>query len=364
MKSILTYLFLLSFVWLSGCAVEEAPSLDHAIIQEKEDELVEYQLRWKVNGEEDEGFVADMLLYFSESEDMDDAVLSESLGKVTLSYQDFYGHQRIVPSYREDIFNAYRYYLGAAFHGMNNPDASVSFPLHIEYAIDIVNQKTGVIIKTIEGDFEVTESMKSKTTVHYTYTMDVVQESEHSLDHWEEGHPQIFSLRQLAEPITVSRESDVVRTNTFANDANLHVELLWKVNGQGHGFEEVDLDLFAHDTNNSNIFFPEDLDFHSRYAGVYEGFTVSPSATFLKLGVPEKVGFNFCGKELAGAATIDYMLNVYQIDGKIKRKTIFGSFTSPPAAADEMTFYFPASITRTTGSYTIQTITPTQVWKP
>jgi hypothetical protein len=355
MKFRIFFMFVLTTAGFS-CSVEEAPELDHLMIYEKPDEHTEIKLSWKVNGQADEGSVADIMLYISESVDMSEAQLSESLGKVSVSYFDFLGNQRIVPSRKSDMFNAYRYYVGIAYHGLNNP-AGVSFPLEIDYKIEIANEATGAVITTIEDTFVIESSDRELTNIKYTYTLDFF-ENEPETSH------QNYSLRELAEPIIVQRESDVERTNTFVASKNLYAELQWKVNGETSGFEKIDMDLVLHNTANTNIDDLGDLDAVSAVDNSYEGFTIFPDNTYFTPPAPERIGFYFYENYSTEPAAVEYTFILYQFDGNIKRHVISGSFETPPVEPNVGTFYFVANIRKIDDTYVVEPLATPMQWTP
>jgi hypothetical protein len=342
---------------LASCTVEEAKDLDRFMIYEKQDELTEFRLSWKTNGLADEGTTSDIWLYISESEDMDDAAVSQLLGKLSVSGFDYRGYQRIVPSRRSELFDAYRYYVGVAYNGLNNPD-NVTFPLTIEYSIEIVNQKTNDVLKTIDGTFTIEEAKSALTRIEYVYTLDFFENSP-------ETEYRNYSLRQLSEEIVIERQSDVTRTNVFVATKPLYVDLLWKTDGGVKGYRKVDLDLHLHNTNNTAIETYADLDDGSASETNYEGFTISVDEDYLQQNATERIGFSLY--ELEGnlnAAAVDYTFIVYQYDGNIKRMSFSGSFNSPPLNPDPWTFYFVANLKRTGETYTISKLASPFVWTP
>jgi hypothetical protein len=355
MKFRIFVILLLSSAGFS-CSVEEATELDHFMIYEKPDEHTEIKLSWKLNGQADEGAVADIMLYISESEDMSEAQLSESLGKVSVSFFDFMGNQRIVPSRKTDMFDAYRYYIGIAYHGLNNP-GGVSFPLEIDYRIEIANEATGAIIRTIEDNFIIESANQDLTNIKYTYTLDFFENSP-------ETSYQNYSIRKLSEPIIVKRESDVERTNTFVTSKNLYAELQWKVNGEVKGFEKIDMDLVLHNTANTNIDDIGDLDEFSAVEDSYEGFTIFPDNTYFNPPAPERLGFYLYDTFAAEPANVEYAFILYQFDGNIKRYAISGSFQTPPVEPNVGTFYFVANIRKVDGTYVAQPLATPMEWTP
>src|SRR5688572_8669093 len=87
------------FLFVAGCSdVEPAPEVDYFMIREKNEELTEIRLKWKTNGIEDHGTMADVMLYLVEADDMSESIPGTSLNKISLSTIDFKGGQYIVPS--------------------------------------------------------------------------------------------------------------------------------------------------------------------------------------------------------------------------------------------------------------------------
>lgn len=352
---------LIAFAGLSmlvfGCSVEEAPPLEHLTIHEKPDQRIELRLHWTVNGHRDDGMVADMMLYISRSKDMTDATLDERLSQLTPSYFDFYGNHRIIPSSRY-LFHAYRFYVGAAYHGLTDPNADVDFPMNITYTIDVVDQKTGDILHSMEGAMAIQHHTSGTTRIEYLYTMDVI-ENEPETDY------RNYSFRQLAEPITIIRNSDAQYTDTFSTEANLYVELLWTVNGKTPGYSSADLDLFLHDTNDANITSYDDFHAWSLSGDSYEGFRIDPDNAYFSNGIPEKLGLSFY--DIAASetpATIEYLYRIYAYDGTIKRYTIRGQFECPPTTPHPNTYYFHAEIIRNGSTYTVVPLNTPLVWQP
>jgi hypothetical protein len=342
---------------LSSCSVDEAPELDHTLIYEKADEHIELRLRWKANGKADEGMLTDVMLYISRSKDMDNAALDESLGQLTISYPDYYGHERIVPSNRY-LFDAYRFYVGVAYHGLASANAPVSFPLTLDYVIDIVNQKTGDTLRSIEKSMVIASNEPNKTRIAYVYSLDVIENEP-------ETEFRNYSFRELEQPITISRESDVQLTNTFSTEKNLYADLIWKVNGEVKAYRNIDLDLFLHDTNNTNVVNFDDLDDYSSSEDSYEGIMIAPDNNYFKDGIPEKLGFYlFDNINASTPATVEFMYTLYSIDGKIKRCRVSGSFVTPPVEANNGTFYFHANITKNGNTYTVIPLSPALTWTP
>lgn len=342
-----------------GCTeVEQAPDLDQAIFVEDEAKgILEMNLKWKVNGISDDGMMSDLSLYLSRS-NSDYTELDPSLSAVNLSSFDFSGGARMTPSTRT-LRDAYRYYIGVAFNGILPAAQSISFPITISYSIEIYYQNIPEEVKIIEGKFVITESDLSKTRVEYLYTMDII-------DSENEAEFKSYSIRRLVQPIQITRISDVENTDTFSAEKTLYIEMVWKVNGIAQGYTAVDLDLFLHDTNNTNIQNFTDLDFFSTREALFERILVEPSSAKFKQGIPEKLGFYFFSKNGSPSSTlnVDYMYKVYSYDGKIKRFVVYGSFISPPVLEHTGKFYFAADITRNGTTYKIQKLTPVFQWQP
>lgn len=345
-------LFLILF---TGCQeIEEAPELDQIIFEENADEgQMEMSLTWTVNDVKDDGMIADLNIYLSSS-DWDYTELDESLSAVNISTMDFTGGTSIIPTRRVlRYFN--RYFIGVAFNGIL-PGAAVTYPLSVKYALRL---SLGDKVKVVEGEFVIADAgQNSMTRVEYPYTMDI-QET------LQEAEYKSYIVRQLETPIILSRPADVENTNVFSAEKNLYIEMVWKVNGEVRGFERSDLDLHLHDTNNTDVQNPDDLDFSSFSGNSYERITVLPGNAFFRQGIPEKIGFYFY-EQISGTSpvTVEYVYKVYAYESRIKRFTVRGSFTSPPVAEDDGSFYFSADVTLSGTTYTVQQLPSVMHWQP
>lgn len=348
----LRYISLLLLV-LTGCQeVEEAPALDQIIFNENTDKgRLEMNLTWTINNVKDDGMIADLNIYLSSS-DWDYTELDESLSAVNISTMDFLGGTRIIPSLRTlKDFN--RYFIGVAFNGVL-PSVTVTYPLSIKYALKL---SLGDEEKTIAGEFIIENATQNTfTKVEYPYTLDIQETSQEEY--------KSYIIRQLETPIVLSRPADVENTNTFSAAKNLYVEMVWKANGQVKGFEHSDLDLYLHDINNTEVENADDLDFYSLSQNSYERITVVPGNAFFTQGVPEKIGFYLYEHFGSIPVTVDYVFKIYSYDNKIKRATVYGSFTSPPIAEDDGKFYFPAEVTLNGTTYTFQQLPSVLQWQP
>lgn len=338
----------------TGCQeVDEAPELDQIIFEESAEKgQLEMNLTWTVNNVKDDGMIADLNVYLSSS-DWDYTELDESLSAVNISTMDYYGGTRIIPS-RRTLKDFNRYFIGVAFNGVL-PNATVTYPLSIKYSLMLSLSNE---VKVFEGEFTIASAdQNALTKVEYPYTMDIKetpQEAEH----------KSYIVRQLETPIVLSRPADVENTNTFSAEKNLYIEMVWKVNGEVRGFEQGDLDLYLHDINNTDVENSDDLDFYSLSEDGYERITVTPGNSFFKQGVPEKVGFYLYQKSGTSPASVEYVYKIYSYENKIKRYTLYGSFTSPPVVEDDGSFYFNADVTLNGTTYTVQQLPSVVQWQP
>lgn len=353
-------LFLLSLgMYLVACQeVEPSPALDSLVFIENETKgNLELNLTWTVNGVKDDGMLADLSIYLSESQEIDVWALDETLSAVNFSNFDYYGGTRMAPTKRS-LPDFYRYYIGVAFNGILPSPQSVTYPLTISYTLKVYLENAPDEGKIITGSMVITTADLTKTKVVYPYTLDINESKD-------DAEYKSYSLRQLETPILVTRVSDIENTDTFSSTKSLFIDMVWKVNGVAKGFSHADLDMFLHDTNNTNIQNFDELDFSSASSDSYEKIQVDASSTLLKAGVPEKIGFYFFEKKAATElATVEYMYKIYSYDGKIKRFTVYGSFTSPPIMEDDGSFYFGAAITKTNATYKVQKLTPVVKWLP
>lgn len=358
MRTRFVKLFLIFFIALSGCQeVDEAPALDQHVFNETEaGGQMEMNLTWTVNGVKDDGMIADLNIYLSSS-DIDYTELDESLSAVNISTPDYHGGTRIIPSGRSlKDFN--RYFIGVAFNGIL-PNATVVYPLTIRYSLSFFLGTESNKATVVEGEFVVSSAeMNEMTKVEYLHTMDI-QDSE------PEAEYRSYIIRQLETPIVLSRPSDVENTDSFSAAKPLYIEMIWKVNGQVQGFGLSDLDLYLHDVNDTDIEDPDDLDFYSLLESSYERIVVDPANTFFSQTVPEKLGFYFYS-DMTGTApvNVEYLYKIYSYESKIKRFTVFGSFTSPPVVEDDGSFYFGADITLNGSVYTVQKLPAVVQWQP
>jgi hypothetical protein len=358
MRTQFVILFLIFFISFSGCQeVVEAPELDQFIFDETEAKgQLEMNLSWTVNGVKDDGMIADLNIYLSSS-DIDYTELDESLSAVNISTTDYHGGTRIIPSGRTlKDFN--RYFIGVAFNGIL-PGATVTYPLTIRYSLKFFLSTESNEPTITEGEFVVTSpEMNEVTNVKYFYTMDIKETDP-------EAEYKGYIIRQLETPIVLSRPSDVEITDTFSATKNLYVEMIWKVNGQVQGFKLGDLDLYLHDINDTDIEDADDLDFYSLSESTYERIVVGPANTFFAQSVPEKLGFYFYSDMTdATPVNVEYLYKVYSYESKIKRFTVYGSFTSPPVIENDGSFYFGADITLNGAVYTVQKLPAVVQWQP
>ncbi len=357
MSSVGKYLFAsVIATLLCACSVDDDIDLGRILIYEKSDDQIDLTLSWKINGEDDDGMLADMMLYISRSADMSDAAISPLLGNLTISYPDYYGNQLIFPSNRY-MFDAYRFYLGVGFHGITSPDLAVNYPIRIDYTIIVSSRKTGQELHRIEKTMTVEQADAGQTVAEYPYTIDVI-ENEPETDH------RNYSFRELEKPVRLVRENDVQKTQTFAADKNLYADLTWWVNGEFKGYRKIDLDLFIHDTGNTNIESFADLDDMSASEDSYEGIRIAPENTYFKDGIPEKLGFYFFDNVSGEPATVKYLYTFYAIDGKIKRHFVEGTFTTPPVLPNQGTFYFHINIVKNGDVYEVSELPEPLIWTP
>jgi hypothetical protein len=341
-------------VFASCQEVDEAPELDQIVFEESTEKgQLEMNLTWTVNDVKDDGMIADLNIYLSSS-DWDYTELDESLSAVNISTMDFYGGTRIIPSLRTlKDFN--RYFIGVAFNGVL-PSATVSYPLSINYSLRL---SLGNEVKLIEGEFMIASADQNTITqVEYPWTMDIMENPQ-------EAEYKSYIVRQLEKPIVLSRPADVENTNTFSAEKNLYIEMVWKINGEIRGFERGDLDLYLHDINNTDVENSDDLDFYSLSENSYERITVVPGNTSFTQGVPEKIGF-YLFQDMSGTSPmlVEYVYKIYSYENKIKRHTLSGSFTSPPVAEDDGSFYFYADITLNGTTYIVQQLPSVVMWQP
>lgn len=344
----------LSLLLTSCQAVDEAPVLQQIIFEESDEKgQLEMNLTWTVNNVQDDGMVADLNIYLSSS-DLDYTELDESLSAVNISTTDYSGGTRIIPS-RRTLKDFNRYFIGVAFNGIL-PDAVVTYPLSIKYSLKLF---LGEELNVIEGEFVLHNAdQNALTRVEYAYTLDIKESSQ-------EAEHKSYIVRQLETPIVLSRPSDVNNTHTFSAEANLYIEMVWKVNGQTHGFELIDLDLYLHDINDTDIQDADDLDFQSLSENSYERIVVDPANSSFVQGVLEKLGF-YLYQDMTGTApvNVEYVYKIYSYENKINRFAIHGSFTSPPVVEDDGSFYFGADITRNGSIYTIEKLPAVVQWQP
>ncbi len=341
---------------LTACAVDDDIDLDRLLVYEEPDDQIDLTLSWKVNGEDDDGMLTDMMLYITRSTDMDDASISPLLGNLTYSYPDYYGNQLIFPSNRY-MFDAYRFYLGVGFHGTTLPDAGITYPIRVDYTITISSRKTGKELRSIKRTMTVEAAEAGKTITEYPYTIDVI-ENEPETDY------RNYSFREIISPLRIVRESDIQRTQTFAADKNLYVDLTWWVNGEYKGFRKIDLDLIIHNTQNTNVTSFEDLDGASATEDGYEGIRIGPENTVFKNGIPEKIGFYFYDNINGAPATIKYLYAFYSFDGKIKRHYVSGTFNTPAIQPNQGTFYFHVDVVKSGDVYEVTELSSPLVWTP
>ena len=346
------------FAW-TGCSVHEEPNVYHEVIAETpETGQVEIQLTWSVNGVPDDGMLVGMDLYVSRSEDMDDASVINGLQSLNVGSLNIYGGRRMVPSTRY-MFPAYRFFLGAAFNGVRDKSASLTYPLNIQYQIKIFFQKSKKEIKTITGNLMVASADVDQTVVEYKHSMDIIYE-----DGEEEAQYRKYSIREIANPILLTRKRDVVDTTAFSSSSTLYIDLLWRSNGNSPGYKNIDLDLILHDINNTNVTGYSDLDAYSASSDSYEEIAVLSTDTYCKEGIPEKLGWYFYNNEQGLSSTVDYMLRVYSYDTKIKEHLYFGSFTTPPVQPKQGAFYFNINVTRSGDSYVVEDLPSVLEWTP
>lgn len=351
-------LFSVALLVLAGCTIHEEPQVYHDIVTETiESGQIEAQLTWTVNGEPDDGMLADMDLFMSRSKDMEDAEIINGTNNGSVGSLNFYGGRRMIPS-NLYMYPAYRFFLGVTFNGILDPSASLTYPLHVQYQIKLFFRESKKEIKTITGDIAVESEDLNKTIAEYKHTIDILDQEGEDVQY------RKYSFRELSVPILLKRESDVLRTTTFPATKNLYIDLLWRSNGKNLGYTKIDLDLYLHDTNNTNVTTSEDLDESSASTYSYERIIVPTTNTYFKEGIPERVGWYFYNKQAGINSTVDYMVRIYAYDAKILKHVYYGSFTTPPIQPLDGSFYFSVNITRMGDNYVVQDMPSVMKWTP
>jgi hypothetical protein len=355
MKYALTILVMSLLIAIS-CSTEEAVETDHILLHEDATKgKMKINMQWTVNGEKDDGTKTDVSLYLTRSIYEDKSVRT-GIDMIRFGSSDLYGGKTITPTgFDDEMYDFYRYYVGVAFNGVVTEDP-VSFPLTINYSIDISFENDPAVAKNIQGEFVVTEEEATITKISYQYFFDIT-ESEADVTY------RSYSWKKMDEPALISRESDVIETTTFTNEELLTAELTWTVDGEVAGYENADLDLVIHNTNTaaSNM---EGLDFHTA-TDHYERITIAALDPTFKTNIPERVGFYFRSAGTTPVA-IKYQVKIIQRGGeagtRLRRFIVNGSFTSPPQVADNGKYYFVANISRAGNIYTAKKLASVLEW--
>ena len=240
---------------------------------------VNITLNWTLNGIEDNGMLADMSIYLTPG-NYDDLSLS---GPSKVSSIDYIGGETVSPSYDFDLRDFYRYYIGVCYNGTLTPNAAITFPLIIDYTITVEFDNTTSERRVITGSLIIESSEKLMTKIEYPYLMDI-NDSEATDEY------RSYSFREIPNPLSVLRSSDVTSSFTFESNKTLTIEGMWSVNGNMQGYKYIDLDLLLVDTLVNPVSYT-DLFEYSNNAYAFEKLFVSPNDADFNDGDSKQLGF-------------------------------------------------------------------------
>ena len=275
------FIIVILLLLFNSCKKSEdiRPSNAFMMNEDSDKGQVNISLNWTLNGIADNGMLADMSIYLTPG-NYEDLSLS---GPSKVSSIDYFGGETLSPSYDFDLRDFYRQYIGVCYNGLLTPNAAITFPLTIDYTITIGFDNTTSETKVITGSLIIESSEKLMTKIEYPYLMDI-NDSEAADEY------RSYSFREITNPISVLRSSDVTSSFTFESNKTLTIEGMWSVNGNMQGYKYIDLDLLLVDTLDNPVSY-NDLFEYSNNALAFEELIVSPNSANFIDGESKQLGF-------------------------------------------------------------------------
>lgn len=273
MKKFCYIFYIIFFFAFCSCKKEEITIQENTVynyIESTKDSLIQIKFSWEVNGQKDDGSIANMMLYVSPNKSEEDLSLDPSLENTYITLNSHAGSRILTPTKDIDFENLFakRYYLGIAYNGLVDNNA-LPKNINISYTIEFKLLKNPATINSIKGEMNIPASAYQNSRIDYLYSMDISNATNFSY-YFPTKH---YIINRLPIIQTIHKPGcDIKQSNVFNGNNPLNIEMLWSVNGRPFGFKELDLDSYVIKTDGYNLY----EESHSWSSNSYEQTQIVP----------------------------------------------------------------------------------------